>query len=442
MPPKPKHCQTCDTDFDGRKTLCPYCEDDIAYERDKSRRKSQINEELGGPTERVEGAAGFDPTGTAASTPRPKPIIHPIDNSRQADLERSIHALGDLSSVIFEFRDLSLSLNSRMDRMEKMVTELGTEVTAIRVAGNHNGGGAAPVNAGVSTTGGDTVGAGGGGNRNADGTLRFNFTGTSAHRFLPPILANGQGAPVSAGAAAAAVPVPGQNGGGVGDNGVVGNGAEPETVDENQPTISKFDLRRFLPAADRKKPLNVESNDKLFHLLSRLLDDLGRRGFEVSGLVAHITYLTWMASTNIYTTEALAAYDYEMRDRARIHGMGAFSGGDTNLTNMFLGASGTKQFKAGQHQGGAAGRYNNNNSNNNYQRPNYGGQNRPTTALTGWKAAASRRGICFVHAQGNPCSANCRFRHECTCGATDHNMLNCPRRGQGGQGGDRGGTGA
>ena len=436
MGPNPKHCDTCGQDYDGRTKKCPYCADDVAFEADKMRRKSTLDvEEIMSGTDKPK-----SPTGGAAGTGSGSAGASPA----RVDLDRSISELGDLSGVIAEFRSLSTSMNTRMDRIERLVLDMNARIPA-GAEGGQDGGGASGVT-GATTTGGasgntEAAATGGAsvesGAAATGGSIKFNFTGTQEHRFpamVRPDQASG-GRPSMAGTTATPVTI--QDGGGVGDNGAsVDNGAEPENLDgANQPAaLSKFDLRRFIPMSDRKKALVIESNEKLFYLLSRLLDDLGRKGFDVIGLVTHISYLTWMASTGIYTTEALCAYDYEMRERARQGGVGAFCGGDTSLTNMYLGASGTKQFKSTQssysgRQGG--GNYNNNNS---YRQ---GNNSRPNN-LSGWKAVASRRGLCFAHAQGQQCNANCRYRHECTCGATDHNMLNCPRRRE--QGGDKGGS--
>ena len=191
--------------------------------------------------------------------------------------------------------------------------------------------------------------------------------------------------------------------------------------------MSKFDLRRFLPAAERKKPLHIDNPEKLLYLLTRLLDDLINRGFNVTGLIQHISYMSWMASTGIYSTDALVEYDYEMRDRARERGCGAFCGGDTHLSNMYLGANGTKSFRAskGGAKGGRQSGYNSGSG-------GYGGRRQ---GLTGWRKVAADKGICFEHAQGRRCDG-CRYKHECSCGSKDHHMLGCPhfnrRSGDGG----------
>ena len=432
----PKYCEICKNNYDGRKAKCPYCEDDAAYQRDRIRRRSTLEVEaiLGTPTPSTSPPITLrtpivQPTGGATATPR---------SPARDRLDQTLSELGDVSGIVAEFRSLSTALNRRMDGIERLMGEICDRLPVAGNASIQDGGERASGTTGTTATGGAPGAPGAAANGGAQATagatatgdsIRFNFTGTTEHRFPPIIQVGGAGGrPLQAGIPA----TPAQEGR------AVGNGAEPEVVDPNQPpALSKFDLRRFLPTADRKKPLSIDSNEKLFYLLSRLLDDMGRKGFDVVGLVSHISYLTWMAATGIYTTEALSGYDYEMRERARQEGMGAFTGGDTSLTNMYLGASGTKQFKA-QQQGGQ-GRYNNSNNNNYRAGSSYGA--RPTNH-TGWRAAASRRGICFSHAQSQPCTTNCRYRHECTCGSADHNMLNCPsrRRDQGGDTGGRGGT--
>ena len=427
-----KHCDVCNNDFDGRKTNCPYCEDDVAYQRDRIRRQSNLEVEDILEETPVQRTPIVQPTGGAAAAP--------VSTAR-VRLDESLNQLGDVSDVVAEFRSLSMSLNKRMDKMEQLILNISDLLPVARNGTIQDGGAGASGTGGTTSTGGASgnTGAAATGSSATEGAIRFNFGGSASaeHRLpsmIPPGVSGGQ--PLLAGNAATPAHI--QDGGGVGGNGGAApdNGAEPDNLDgaNQQAPLSKFDLRRFLPASERKKALVIDSNAKLFYLLSRMLDDLGRKGYDVMGLVSHISYLTWMASTNIYTTEALAAYDYAMRERAREGGVAAFTGGDTNLTNMYLGASGTKQFKWSQNAGSS--RYGGaNNSNNNNNRPTYG--NRPTNHV-GWRAAASRRGICFSHAQGQACSADCRYRHECSCGATDHAMLSCPTRRRD-QGGDRGG---
>ena len=422
----PNHCEVCGNDFDGRRKNCPYCQDDKEYKEYKVRRQSALEEEFSKSPASTTGTTGTTTTTTTTAT-KTTPIRTPRATTSQlaAELNRSIEKLGDVDGVLEEFRSLSAALNARMDKIELLLSNLAGQLAL--VSGRIQDGG----RAGDGTTGRDAVpeesqGAVGGVPSSSSSTtqpIQFNF-------------ASGQESQKSTSSSSRMA------GDSSSKDGVPDNGAEPDLLEEiPQPgtalSMSKFDLRRFVPASERKKALSIDCNEKLFYLLSRMLEDLGRRGYDITGLVAHISYLTWMASTGIYTTEALVGYDYEIRERARQEGMSAFCGGDTNLTNMYLGASGTKQFRHSSGQSSYArqstsrggGGYNNNN------RQSYG---RNQQGLTGWRLAASRRGICFAHAQGHQCNG-CRFRHECTCGSTDHCMFNCPNR-RNNQGGDNGGT--
>ena len=181
--------------------------------------------------------------------------------------------------------------------------------------------------------------------------------------------------------------------------------------------------------AERKKPLHVDNPEKLINLLTRLMEDLSSRGFDITGLLQHISYISWMASTGIYAVEALVEYDFDMRDRAREHGCGAFCGGDTHLSNMYLGASGTKAYRStkGQSRGasGGPGGPGGQGGSGGGGRVNSGGNRRQ--GFTGWRKTAANLNICFEHAQGRQCGG-CRFKHECTCGSKDHGMLNCPNQ--------------
>ena len=407
----PKVCDSCRREYDGRRTACPFCsgEDDhefsLQHDRDRQR----------------------------GSSPRGAAVRHGTLGASESamDLDRSIDELGDVSQIVQEFRALSLQLTARMDRIETFIVQMSLRLptTDTGTTDNNQDGGTAASMAGH------------------DHRARvFNFsasrrTDAATDNLYPAVPDNAvpdstvahDRAPGAWAAAAAGGAVGGAARGVT--QAAIDDGAEPDLLEDGQGgrgvPMSKFDLRRFLPASERKKPLSIDSPEKLIYLLTRLLDDLSTRGFGVSGLLQHLSYITWMALTGIYATGALVEYDYEIRDRAREQGCGAFCGGDTDLSNMFLGASGTKAYRQ------SSSRSNNNNSGQGSNKQGGGSDKRQ--GLTGWKRVAADRNICFNHAQGRHC-AGCRFKHECSCGSKDHNMYNCPNRDR--RGGDGGGNNA
>ena len=401
----PKVCGECLQEYDGRRSGCPFCKDDLEYEEDKLRRQSLRGEEDKRSESRNGGGAGLSAANNGA---------YSAARGSAHSLNQSIDELADVSSIMVEFNRLSMDLNSRMHRMEVMVADLAKLIPKSGGSDNQNAGSAVhrqPFNFRSSSPVRTHEGV------YSTAPTRSSATGGAAGGPAAAVAANNieQDAQMAAAILDGAEP----------------EGAELATGGRLQDSLSKFDLRRFLPAAERRKPLNVENAEKLLYLLTRLMEDLSGRGLNVTGLLQHISYVSWMAATGIYATEALVEYDYEMRDRAKEHGCGAFNGGDTHLSNMFLGTSGTKAHRsqAAAARGGNRGRGGFSNSAGRGQ------------GLTGWKKKASEQNICFEHAQGRRCDG-CRFRHVCTCGSADHNMLNCPhyRRGGGDRGGGSGGT--
>ena len=275
---------------------------------------------------------------------------------------------------------------------------------------------------------------------------KFNFVGVAneaaAKRYTASLQTTTRAPPIPVAghlSARLGVAEPGRNqygaGGGPSPEAVLDGAEDDELAEEltrtDNRTFSKFDLRRFLPATQRRRPLVIESTEKLCYLLTRLIEDLSGRGFNVTGLLSHISFVTLMASSGVYTSEALVNYDADMRERAREFGVSAFTGSDSHLVNLHLGTGGTKAFasvSAGA-RGGFRGGYRGGNRGGarGGSRGGRGGANQQT--YTGWRKVAADKGICFSHAQGNQCAPGCVYKHQCACGATDHAMINCPNKG-------------
>ena len=124
MGPNPKNCATCGNDYDGRRKDCPYCADDKMYKEAREKRKSSRSSP---PPEGVTGGT----TGASASV--------------SGDLDRSIDQLGDVSSILAEFKTLSLSLNGRMDKIENLIVDINRRLPMAGASGSgvvQDGGGA------------------------------------------------------------------------------------------------------------------------------------------------------------------------------------------------------------------------------------------------------------------------------------------------------------
>ena len=190
---------------------------------------------------------------------------------------------------------------------------------------------------------------------------------------------------------------------------------------------SKFDIIRFLPESDRKKSNPIDTSARLIMLLHCLLDELddSKPVENTKGLRAHISYLTVKASEGIYDVRALLAYDSAMREKASKDGIEAFTGGDTKLTNYYLGYSGTIQ--AMSYAASAANnRPNSTTSIRKQGGSSYGGsRGGRRQSFTGWKKLCAEKNCCFAFAQGNRCDG-CMFKHMCVvCNATTHGMSTC-----------------
>ena len=125
------NCEICKNDYDGRKTKCPYCEDDAAYQRDRIRRRSILEVEaiLGTPA----------PSNSPPITLR-TPIVQPTGGASATStsparerLDQTLSELGDVSGIVAEFRSLSTALNRRMDGIERLMGEI---CDRLPVAGN------------------------------------------------------------------------------------------------------------------------------------------------------------------------------------------------------------------------------------------------------------------------------------------------------------------
>ena len=213
------------------------------------------------------------------------------------------------------------------------------------------------------------------------------------------------------------------------NSGYLGGGNMPNQhgcCGSQEATLSKFDYRRFLPASERRKQLQINSTEELWQFHSKLLKDMIKCGDDVTGFVEHMDYISEMASSGIYKVEALVAYDEVMLERARNGGPEVFCGADTHLTNTKLGMAGTRAVR-GQgnqgNQGNRRGRYNRSrgvNSNNTGR--NYGSDGKN---LTGWRKLASEKGVCFRFSQNMLCDG-CAFKHQCLyCDNVSHCMFDC-----------------
>ena len=195
---------------------------------------------------------------------------------------------------------------------------------------------------------------------------------------------------------------------------------------------SKFDIVKYLTESERKKSMPIDTSAKLIMCLQSLHDDMEELipKQDCSGLRAHIKFMTIKASEDIYDIRALLSYDSAIREIATKKGIEAFTGSNTELSNRYLGYSGTKQAMSYAANSGSdswsSGRNIGIRSNSGNRTGRGGGYNVKRQPLTGWKRVCAEKNCCFSFSRNARCDG-CAFKHVCAlCNASSHSMWSYP----------------
>ena len=242
-------------------------------------------------------------------------------------------------------------------------------------------------------------------------------------RGMNTLLANIPGQGVGGGAVPGAVPgaAPGAGAGLVG-GAMLGGGLPPplHVSDSDSSSSSDSDgshrhrhhrhrrgkkvyaIKKFLPLRV-KKPTNFP---QLMSALCRLQAHHVREGTpNVDNMALHLQFLSDRASSNVHDLSYLILYDEAVRANAECYGMAAFSYGDGQLINRYLGMD---SLTPGGASGSDAGKRNRNKNKKKSKRKE--GDNSP----------------CWYYNYGTCTAQNCEKPHVCyLCQAPDHKQNIC-----------------